>query len=199
MSHSIWSVFTLILFTVATFAKTIVVTVGGNTTNDATKVFQPTTVTAQNGDTVFFNFTQGNHTVTQSTFASPCIPAHETNVTINGFDSSFRNAGAGTAITNLEYTVTDSSTTVWFYDSNTCARGGVGAININGSSSETIDGFRRNAIRLNGTSPSSSTSASGTASSTAASPTATLSNNSSPRLLHGAAVVIPFLIAALCF
>ena len=36
-------------------AKQIVITVGYNTTNDATKVFQPASVIAQTGDIVYFN------------------------------------------------------------------------------------------------------------------------------------------------
>ena len=79
--------------------------------------------------------------MTQSTFASPCIPAHDTNITINGFDSGFRDTVNGTAITNLVVPITDNST-IWFFDVNTCARGGVGGINVNDSSTETLDGFR---------------------------------------------------------
>ena len=82
-----------------------------------------------------------NHAATQSTFASPCIPAHDTNITINGFDSGFRDTVNGTAITNLVVPITDNST-IWFFDVNTCARGGVGGINVNDSSTETLDGFR---------------------------------------------------------
>lgn len=84
--------------------------------------------------------TRGNHSVTQSTFAAPCVPAHDTNVTINGFDSSFRDAGNGTAITNLPVTITDPKTPIWFFDYNTCGLGGVGVINANGSSLETLEG-----------------------------------------------------------
>ena len=83
----------------------------------------------------------GNHTAIQSTFASPCIPAHDTNATINGFNSGFRDTVNGTAITNLPVQITDNST-IWFFDFNTCAEGGVGGININETSTETIDGFR---------------------------------------------------------
>lgn len=36
--------------------------------------FNPTTVVAQPGDTVTFEFHQKNHTATQSTFADPCKP-----------------------------------------------------------------------------------------------------------------------------
>ncbi|KAF8070738.1 hypothetical protein FPV67DRAFT_1448419 [Lyophyllum atratum] len=181
--------FILIIFAlttlVSTYAKTIVITVGGNTTNDATTVFQPNTVVA---------LTQGNHTVTQSTFASPCIPAHDTDSTINGFDSSFRNAGNGTAITNLPYTVTDANTTIWFYDFNLCSQGGVGAINVNESSTETIDGFQRNAQRLNGTAPSSSShssSASKTTTATSTNPASTSNDATSVIAYHA----VPFLLS----
>ena len=130
-----------------------------------------------NSDIQHLTVTQGNHTVTQSTFSSPCIPAHVTNSSVNGFDSSFRNANNGTSVTNLPVTITDSNVTIWFYDVNTCALGGVGGININGSSTETLDGFKvrhhlntlpavstdvtflkRNAVRLNGTTPTSTSS-----------------------------------------
>jgi hypothetical protein len=86
--------------------------------------------------------TLGNHTATQSTFGSPCIPAHDTNITVNGFMSGFRNAGNGQAITNLPVVVENSNTTIWFFDYNTCAQGGVGGINIDESSSETLQGFQ---------------------------------------------------------
>ena len=83
----------------------------------------------------------GNHTATQSEFASPCIPAHDTNITVNGFDSGFRDTVNGTAITTLEVPVT-SNDTIRFYDVNTCALGGVGGSNVNESSLQTLAGFR---------------------------------------------------------
>lgn len=154
-------------------AKQIVITVGHNVTNDATKVFQPASVVAQTGDVVYFNFTLGNHTATQSTFSSPCIPAHDTNVTVNGFNSGFRDAGNSQAITNLPVIVDNPNATIWFFDYNTCAQGGVGGININDSSSETLQGFQRNAIRLNSSTPSSTASTTAT---TASHPTKSASD-----------------------
>jgi len=137
-------------------AKQIMIVVGGNTTEDATKVFQPASVRAKAGGVVYFNFTLGNHTAIRSTFGSPCIPAHDTNIsTENGCNSGFRNAGVGSAITSLPVVIDDVNTAIWFFDYNTCAQGGVGGININDSSLQTLDGFRRNAIRLNGSDPSS--------------------------------------------
>ncbi|EPT00318.1 hypothetical protein FOMPIDRAFT_1016617 [Fomitopsis schrenkii] len=49
-----------------------------------------------------------------------------------------------------------SNDTIWFFDWNTCALGGVGGINVNESSTQTLAGFVRNARRLNGTATSSS-------------------------------------------
>ncbi|KAI0753169.1 hypothetical protein C8Q80DRAFT_1150408 [Daedaleopsis nitida] len=184
----------------AASAKQIVITVGGNTTDNATAVFNPAEVTAKIGDVIFFNFTQGNHTAIQSTFAGPCIPAHDTNATINGFDSGFRDTVNGTAITNLQVPITDNST-IWFYDANLCADGGVGGINVNESSTETLDGFVRNAIRLNGTdSESTSSTASSTRTSTAgAHPTggSTGSNSAERTVVLGLGAVLPMAIAAL--
>ncbi|KAI0629437.1 hypothetical protein C8Q77DRAFT_1065487 [Trametes polyzona] len=189
---------------VAASAKQIVITVGANTTDNATTVFQPAEVKANIGDVVLFNFTQGNHSAIQSTFASPCIPAHDTNVTINGFNSGLRPTNNGTAITNLPVTITTNDT-IWFYDETTCAEGGVGGINVNESSTETLDGFRRNAIRLNGTATSSSaspssTSPSGTGSSPRTSTTGgaeTTHPNSAQQLVVAAfGAVLPMALAA---
>ncbi|KAI0795119.1 hypothetical protein C8Q75DRAFT_889231 [Abortiporus biennis] len=195
-------------FTVASVAvaKDVVVTVGGNTTTNATMVFQPAEIFAANGDVIIFNFTMGNHSVTESLFASPCVPAHDANVTINGFDSGLRNTVNGTAITQLRVLVTAAmvNTTTWFYDFNTCAEGGVGGINIDDNSTATLDGFVRNAIRLNGTGSltSSIPSPTGTVNSPRPSSTSPSGGSSSGAVQHStiaisAFSVIPFVAAAL--
>ena len=86
-----------------------------------------------------FTVTQGNHSVMQSTFSSPCIWIDETEA-YNGFTTGFRDAGNGTAITNYILPIT-SNDTIWFFDWNTCAIGGVGGINVNESSYQTLAGF----------------------------------------------------------
>lgn len=51
--------------------------------------FSPSNITAQIGDTVTFQFQQKNHTVTQSTFAQPCVSLTESSTSGQiGFDSS---------------------------------------------------------------------------------------------------------------
>lgn len=85
----------------------------------------------------------GNHTATESTFDNPCIPAHETDVSINGFDSGFRDTKPGTSgsILAVPIIIQNANHTFWFYDYNTCGEGGVGVINSNESSSQTLAGF----------------------------------------------------------
>ncbi|KAI9507978.1 hypothetical protein F5148DRAFT_1376154 [Russula earlei] len=209
-------------------AKTIIITVGGNTTDNGTTTFVPQSVDAVLGDVVLFNFTNGNHTATESTFAAPCIPAHETDPTINGFDSGFRYTQPGTSGTILTVPIINENAnhTFWFYDYNTCGSGGVGVINDNESSTETLAGFtlvafftfctlgispvtgkhlrilpffQRNAIRLNGTTSSDNTSTSiPTSSPATSSPSASARKSSAGHTFTvGAIGAIPLFIASL--
>ncbi|KAF7296081.1 hypothetical protein MKEN_01423200 [Mycena kentingensis (nom. inval.)] len=132
-------------------------------------VFTPHVVNASLGETVIFNFTNGTHSATQSTFASPCIPAHDTNVTINGFDTGLRPANNGTSVTDYRIIMNPdiADTPLWFYDRATCGIGGVGVINVGNVTAtwQPYDAFVRNAMRLNGTATTTSAKASATASS----------------------------------
>ncbi|KAJ6589835.1 hypothetical protein DFH09DRAFT_909398, partial [Mycena vulgaris] len=158
-----------------------VITVSNNrTATNGTNVFTPQTVNASLFDTVFFNFTNGSHSATQSTFAVPCVPVHLTNSTINGFDTALRPAGNGTAVTNFQIVMTPDivNSTLWFFDQATCGIGGVGVINAGNVTAtwQPIDAFVRNAIRLNGT---GATSTSAAPTSTGGSSSGTGSGNSS--------------------
>ncbi|GAW00571.1 fasciclin-like protein [Lentinula edodes] len=171
----------------AASAQTIIVTVSNaSSATNASSVFSPDQITAGVGDLVLFNFTEGNHTATQSAFFAPCESVNYTNGT-NGFDSNFvvvptnfslelDGAFPILAVPILESNV---NITMWFYDVNTCAEGGVGVINLvagdPATSGDTLDGFRRNAIRLNGTSTSSSSSHSSTSTSSSSSSTTSAS------------------------
>ncbi|KAJ6589839.1 hypothetical protein DFH09DRAFT_1425266 [Mycena vulgaris] len=113
-------------------AVTHVITVSNNrTATNGTNVFTPQMVNVSLFDTVFFNFTQGSHSATQSTFAVPCIPVHLTNSTINGFDTALRPVGNGTSVTNFQIVMTPDivNSTLWFFDQATCDIGGIGIIN----------------------------------------------------------------------
>jgi len=89
----------------------------------------------------------------------------------------------------------NANTTMWFYDYNTCGAGGVGVINSNESSYETLAGFERNAIRLNGTAAhESSVSRTATATSATQSATQSASSGAERRVVAG---VLPLLLAGL--
>jgi plastocyanin len=69
--------------TTVTAAEHLIVVGGPNTLT-----FSPSNITAQVGDTIVFQFKQKNHTVTQSTFAEPCISLTKTSTSGQvGFDS----------------------------------------------------------------------------------------------------------------
>lgn len=123
--------------------------------------YNPESVTAQPGDLVRFIFQSKNHTVTQSTFASPCTKAE------GGFDSGF----VPVAETQTEFPVAEFSVTstdpIWIYckQGTHCSAGGmVFAIN----PGDRFAAFKAAATgAAPATSTSSGTAAPGTASSTA--------------------------------
>ncbi|KAK2463117.1 hypothetical protein APHAL10511_004772 [Amanita phalloides] len=169
--------------------RVIIVNVGGNTTEDAAKVFQPQSVNADQGDVVYFNFTQGNHTVTQSLFNSPCLATYVSNYTINGFVSGFRDAGDGSTYSNLLITILDPNTPIWFFDYNTCAQGGVGVINPN--STQTLQEFQDRAMTINGTGPTRGASAT----SSSAAPDKTRASSGATQPIAASAVVLLAVLA----
>ncbi|KAJ7096009.1 Cupredoxin [Mycena crocata] len=94
--------------------------------------FNPSQIKAPKGTVVTFEFSgiPGNHSVTQSSFASPCQPL------AGGFDSGWIEILANTTtLPTWELTVTDDSKAIWFYCkqlqlSPHCTAGMVGAINV---------------------------------------------------------------------
>jgi plastocyanin len=103
--------------------------------------FQPSTVVAQPGDTVTFEFHQKNHTATQSTFADPCKPMAA------GFNSGFEPVG-DTATEFPTYTVSVNDTKpVWVYcaQANHCSSGMVFAVNA-ATTGNTFEAFRAKAM-----------------------------------------------------
>ncbi|EKM53409.1 uncharacterized protein PHACADRAFT_259771 [Phanerochaete carnosa HHB-10118-sp] len=194
-------------------AETFQILIGANTTANASQIFTPQQLQAHAGDTVIFNFTNGTYDLIQSSFAQPCVPLNQQNNSLNGFDTGVRPADNGTSITTFPVNIVDNVTTIWFYENSTCGQGGVGGININESSTETLAGFVRNAIRLNGTnatesstsslplstgfSGGSSSGSSGTGSSSSPSASQTGSNSAQHNTLAGVALALPLAVAAL--
>jgi len=104
--------------------------------------FSPTNITAQVGDTVTFEFHQKNHTVTASSFNSPCVELSASGPA--GFDSGFKPVGDG--VTDFPtYTVRVNDTKpIWAYcrQANHCSSGMVFAVNTDESSAKTFAAFQ---------------------------------------------------------
>ena len=126
--------------------------------------FTPSRVSASPRDTIRFTFHVKNHTVTQSSFAAPCLPL--TNTTTNtriGFDSGFFPVAANaTTFPTWSLTVNDTSP-IWAYCAQTshCGSGMVFAVNSDESSARNFTAFQNLAKTLNGTTSSNSTSNNG--------------------------------------
>ncbi|RPB11941.1 PEBP-like protein [Morchella conica CCBAS932] len=137
-------------------ATTHTVLVGGP--GDLLLTYQPPFVNALPGDLITFDFREKNHTVTQSTFDTPCVSNP------SGVKSGFRPNAEGTAGKEVfEYQVVDT-TPKWFYcaQGTHCKAGMVFAINPGAK----WEAFVENA-KAGGTAPSASASATASATATA--------------------------------
>ncbi|KAF8901362.1 Cupredoxin [Gymnopilus junonius] len=145
------------------FAATFTVQVGagGNLTYD------PEFVLANPGDTINFVFNPKNHTVTQSSFDTPCVALP------GGVDSGFVPVPAGTNPPPPSQLVVQDTSPHWFYCRQTghCGQGMVFAINPPADPNpRSFSAFKALAIAQNGTaSASASSSTTSSASSTATS------------------------------
>ncbi|KAJ6536176.1 hypothetical protein B0H19DRAFT_897661, partial [Mycena capillaripes] len=86
--------------------------------------FSPSNITAKAGDTVNFQFLSNNHSVTQSSFASPCTPG--------GLDSGFQFVAPGaTNLPEFSFNVADASKPLFFFSAQTayCQKGMVFSVN----------------------------------------------------------------------
>lgn len=136
-------------------AMTHTVTVGGvkpaadpTGTPTPNLAYQPESITANVGDTVLFVFLQANHTVTQSSFANPCVKIS------GGTDSGFMPNPSGAAGVTFSMPVTASGP-LWFYCKQKvgthCGKGMVFAINAPTTGDKTFSAYKQLAIAQNGT------------------------------------------------
>jgi len=135
--------------------KTHTVTVGGP--GDKVLLYTPESIQAAVGDIVHFIFLQQNHSVTESTFASPCIKKEGT---VN--DSGLLPNPNGTVIPapTWQYTVTSEAPSWWYCKQRTgnhCGRGMVFAINP--TAERTFNSFKQKAMEQNGTAPTANPAA----------------------------------------
>ncbi|KDQ10322.1 hypothetical protein BOTBODRAFT_178339 [Botryobasidium botryosum FD-172 SS1] len=121
------------------------VTVGPN----AQLIYDPPFISADIGDKVIFSFRQKNHTVTQSSFQSPCTPLlGPDGVTVIAFNSGFNPVGADVVDNFPEVSLTVLTTDpLWFHCEQTghCAQGMVFAINPP-ADGNTFDKFKAAAL-----------------------------------------------------
>ncbi|KXN80990.1 hypothetical protein AN958_06502 [Leucoagaricus sp. SymC.cos] len=142
----------------AASAADISIAVGANNA----LVFDPTSVTAQVGDVLHFEFQSKNHSVTQSSFANPCTRLP------NGIDSGFMFVDpAATAHPIWSFQVNDTSAPLWFYCAQQtpvphCSQGGM-VFAVNPTADKSFDAFQANA-KSNSTAAPSGGSASGSVS-----------------------------------
>jgi len=124
-------------------------------------VFDPTDITAAAGDTISFQFQGKNHSVTQSTFATPCV--RQTTPSL-GVDSGFMFVAAGAAtLPQWSITVNNSTAPLWFFCAQTnpvshCNQGMV--FSVNAPATKTFTQFQA-AAKAGGGQTNTTTSTSG--------------------------------------
>lgn len=113
---------------------------------DAGLVYSPDTITANVGDMVQFNFMSQNHTVTQSSFGTPCEKI------ANGVDSGFMpNPSNTVSPPPMMLFQVNTTTPIWMYcrQKGHCGKGMVFSINPTADKSQAA--FKSAAIAQNGT------------------------------------------------
>jgi len=151
-------------------AADIQVTVG----EGGSLAYNPTSVTAAVGDTIHFEFRAKNHTVTQSTFASPCTIMTTPQ---QGIDSGFQFVAAGaTQFPSWSFTINNASAPLWFYcrqktPVSHCQTGMVFAVNP--TAEKSFDAFQAAAKASASSTNSTTTAPPASVSTTAGSPTVT--------------------------
>lgn len=147
------------------FAEIINVSVGAN----GKLAFSPEYVHVNQGDVVRFTFNPKAHSVTQSSFDTPCI---KTLPGVNsGFDTDLTPVSPDLVAQNQQPTkdffVIDGSHPLWFYCKQVghCGQGMVFAINPP-ATGNTFDAFKARAIQQNGTQSATSSASAPTATAT---------------------------------
>ncbi|PVF99195.1 hypothetical protein CPB86DRAFT_825220 [Serendipita vermifera] len=122
--------------------------VGMNSTGPAL-AFNPSEITAAEGDEVQFIFRNKNHTVTQSSFADPCTQLNTSISAFEGVDSGFLPAAANaTELPTWSIRINNASTPLWFFckQGNHCAAGMVFSINAAASGEKTFAAYQSRAM-----------------------------------------------------
>ena len=112
---------------------------------DAGLVYSPPTITAPVGDMIQFDFLQKNHTLTQSTFETPCKKM------VGGMDTGFVPNANGISPPPMAMFQVMTDKPQWFYcrQKGHCGKGMV--FSINPTAEKSQDAFVKLAIQQNGT------------------------------------------------
>jgi len=131
----------LLALLVATGAALVSAATFNVTVGDGGLVFNPNQVTAVQGDVINFEFHPANHTLTQSTFATPCTAM------AGGVDSGFQPVSATQTTFPVFSFQVMQVTPLWFFCAQTthCQKGMVFALNVNATSPNTFAKFQSNA------------------------------------------------------
>jgi len=114
--------------------------------------YNPIWVTANPGDEIRFKFVSKNHTVTQSSFNSPCSPLE------HGLDTGFQFVGTNNETITKSFIFPNTTDPLWFYCRQNvpfshCGQGMVFAINPP-KTNNTFEEFRKKALAIgNSTTP----------------------------------------------
>lgn len=134
--------------------------------------YTPSSVTANEGDVISFQFVAGNHTVTQSSFDNPCTQLS------GGIDSEFQPVSSNASmVPEYSFTVSNASTPLWFFceQGRHCEAGMVFAVNP--TANETFDAFKAKATG-GGSNSTGSSSGGSYPTKTGSTPSPSASNNS---------------------
>ncbi|TFK40466.1 hypothetical protein BDQ12DRAFT_453660 [Crucibulum laeve] len=168
----------LVLLVGAEAGRDILVVIGGN--NSLT--FDPDVTYGSPGDFLIFEFHSGNHSVTQSSFASPCLRQA---IPETGVSSGFQVPEANSVdVPRWNYTIPRVNGPVWFFCSQTvpvnhCKQGMVFALNP--AQDQTLDKFKAAAMGVQAsTTTGSETSTASATSASSTSPQVSDNSNTAP-------------------
>lgn len=147
--------------------------------------YSPSNISAQVGDIVQFQFQQKNHTVTQSSFATPCRSLTSTSTSGQvGFDSGFMPVADNvTTFPTFNITVNDTAP-IWAYcrQAGHCGSGMVFSVNAVESGPNNFAAFEAAAKQQNGSTSSTTASSS--------SPTSKSSGAGMIKINRGAGIMV---------
>jgi len=105
--------------------------------------FSPNDLKAAAGDMVQFQFAPNNHTVTQSTFAKPCVPISQTS-NVTGIFSGFMPVKATDTNTPTYTIMVNDTKPIWLYCSQAkhCQSGMTMVINVAATGNSTLAAYQ---------------------------------------------------------